>query len=332
MKSLTLRSLRIFEAAASAGNFSRAAELLELTQPAISLQIKQLEEEVGTALFDKQARPVALTDAGREFLRHARAILAQVRNAEDAMATLEGSFRGQLHLGVVSTAHYFAPTLLMNFRRRFPEVRMKLTVGTRDEILSMLGDHRLDIAIAGYPPAQAEVEADAFARHPHCIVASPDHPLAQARAIDWQELANEPFLFREVGSATRQFLEHLLQSRSIQVNVSTEFQGTETIKHAVMAGMGITFVSAHSIQIELLARRMVILDVIDMPKLLDWCVLTRRDTPLSSVNQAFKEFVMAEASSLIHCVSSPPNGESGCETGPPQTKSLLSRAPSAATH
>jgi len=305
MKSLTLRGLRIFEAAASAGNFSRAAELLELTQPAVSLQIKQLEEEVGTPLFDKQARPIVLTDAGREFLRHARTILAQVRTAEDALASLEGSFKGQLHLGVVSTGHYFAPVLLAAFRRKFPEVRMKLTLGTRDEILAMLGDHRLDIAIAGYPPAQADVEAEAFARHPHCIVAAPDHPLAGASRIEWDELAGEPFLFREAGSATRQFLEHLLQSRSIHVNVSTEFEGTETIKQAVMAGLGITFVSAHAIQTELMANRMVILDVIDMPKLLDWCILTRRDSLLSPVKQAFREFVLAEGVALTQCISAP---------------------------
>ncbi|MFZ2987592.1 LysR substrate-binding domain-containing protein [Ideonella sp.] len=305
MKSLTIRGLRIFEAAASTGNFSRAAELLNLTQPAISVQIKTLEDEVGTPLFDKNARPIALTDAGREFLRHARVILAQVRTAEDAMATLEGTFRGQLHLGVVSTANYFAPKLMMAFRRIYPDVRLKLSVGKRDEILAMLNDHRLDIAIAGYPPAHADIDAEAFARHPHCIVASASHPLRDERHIDWSALIDEPFLFREAGSATRQFFEHLLQCRSIQVHVSSEFQGTETIKQAVMAGMGLTFISAHAVQTELEASCMAILDVIDMPKMLDWCVLTRRDAPLSAVSQAFKDFVMAEGEALTRCVSQP---------------------------
>lgn len=301
MKSLTFRSLRTFETAASCRSFSRAAEVLNLTQPAVSMQIRQLEDEVGLPLFDKQARPLTLTDAGREFLGHARAILALVRAAEDGLAGLGGDLRGQLQLGVVSTAHYFAPLLMTEFRDRHPGVRLKLLVEPRETILAMLSEHRLDIAISGYPPSEADVEAIAFARHPHCIVAAANHPLASRRQIDWRDLSNEPFLFREAGSATRQFLEHLLQSRSLRVNVTVELQGNETMKHAVMAGMGISFMSAHAFQVELAAKRIAVLDVVEMPKVLDWCLIHRRDTLLTGINAAFRDFVVEHGARLTQC-------------------------------
>lgn len=301
MKSLTFRGLRVFEAAASCASFSRAAEVLGLSQPAVSMQIRQLEEEVGVALFDKQSRPLALTDAGRELLSHARVILAQVRAAEDALATLNGTVSGQLHLGVVSTAHYFAPLLMTAFLERHPDVRMKLSVAPRDAVLAMLQEHRIDLAIAGYPPTHAEVEAEAFARHPHCVVASPQHRLVGQRDIAWEALAHEPFLFREVGSSTRQFLEHLLQSHSLRVNAAIELQGNETIKAGVMAGMGVSFMSAHAFQVELEAGRMAVLDVQGMPKLLDWCLLHRRDAPPKAVAAAFRDFVLAEGLRLTAC-------------------------------
>jgi LysR family transcriptional regulator, low CO2-responsive transcriptional regulator len=301
MKNFTLRGLRIFEVAATCESYSRAAEVLELSQPAVSMQVRQFEEEVGVRLFEKHARGVALTDAGRALLVHARDILARVRVAEDAMASLQGVFRGQLHLGVISPAHYFAPWLMQAFRSLYPDVRMKLTVAARDELLAALQEHRLDVAIAGFPPAHAAIEAETFARHPHCIVAAAGHRLAGRRAITWEELRDEPFVYREAGSATRQFLEHLLQSRKLQVNVTTELQGNETIKQAVMAGMGISFMSAHAIQVELAAERIVVLDVEGMPKMLDWCLLHRRDAPLSGVNLLFRNFVLDRGAEVTAC-------------------------------
>jgi DNA-binding transcriptional LysR family regulator len=305
VKNLAFRSLRAFEAVASTGSFTRAAELLEISQSAVSQQIRQLDQEVGAPMFDTQARPVALTDAGREMLRHARVILAQVRIAEDAVASLDSGLRGQLHLGVVATANYFAPSLLMAFLRRFPDVCVRMTVDSRDNILAMLTDHRIDLAIAGYPPATADIEAEAFARHPHVLVAAADHPLVGVRGVSWETLRNEPFLFREIGSATRQFLEHLLEVNGLQVATSIELQGNETIKQGVMAGMGITFMSAHAVQVEVAARRMAILDVEGMPRMLDWCVLTRRGLPLPLVVNSLRDFLLEQGHAIARCIASP---------------------------
>ncbi|ACB34481.1 transcriptional regulator, LysR family [Leptothrix cholodnii SP-6] len=311
MKDFNLRHLRIFETIASCGSFSRAAEQLGMSQPAVSMQLRQLETDLGTLLFERPQRQ-RLTDAGQDLLQHARVILAQVRATEDAMAVHEAEAsgasaagargpRGLLHLGVVSTAHYFAPRLLSEFHRRHPEVRLKLTVAKRSEVLAMLQEHRLDIAITGYPPSEADLEAASFARHPHCIVAHPGHALARRRGLAWADLRDEEFIFREGGSATRQFLEHLLQSQSIQIKRGMELAGNETIKQAVMCGMGISFLSAHTFQVELGAGLMAVLDVQGMPKLIDWCFVQRRDTLLTGANAAFRQFVFEEGATLAAC-------------------------------
>src|SRR6218665_1690839 len=304
IKHWNLRQLRLFEAVALHLSYSRAAQQMNLTQPAVSMQVQQLETELGLQLLVKPGRRPGLSRAGEEMLRQPRRILNQVRMAEEAMAAYhqtEGGSGGLLHLGVVPTAHYFAPALLMAFARQWPGVKFKLTVDRRDQILSMLREHQLDLAIAGYPPSEADVEAETFAQHPHCIVAAASHPLAPQRRIRWDALRDESFIFREPGSATRQFFEHLLQAQALQVKVSMELSGNETIKQAVMAGMGISFLSAHTFQIELQAARLAVLDLQDMPKMLDWCLLNRRDSTLSGVNGAFKAFVLEQGSDLAQC-------------------------------
>ena len=304
LKNLTLRQLRLFEAVASHLNYSRAAEQMNVTQPAVSMQLQQLENDLGLQLLVKQGRRITLSQAGEEMLRHARRILNLVQIAEEAVAAFyqaQGSGGGLLHVGVVPTAHYFAPKLLMAFAKEWPGLQFKLTVDRRDAILSMLQEHQLDVAIAGYPPSEADVEAETFAQHPHCIVAAADHPLARKRRIHWDALKDEPFIFREPRSATRQFFEHLVQAQSLQVKVSMELSGNETIKQAVMAGMGISFLSAHTFQIELEAGRLAVLHLDDMPKMLDWCFLHRRDSLLAGVNGAFKDFVLTHGARFAHC-------------------------------
>lgn len=304
LKNLTLRQLRLFEAVASNLSYSRAAEQMNLTQPAISMQMQQLETELGLQLLVKTGKRVSLSQAGEEMLRQTRRILNQVLIAEEAMAAFhvpEGTKGGLLHLGVVPTAHYFAPALLMAFAEHWPGVKFKLTVDRREKILAMLQEHQLDVAIAGYPPSEADVEAETFAQNPHCIVAAANHPLAKKRRIHWNALHDEPFIFREPGSATRQFFEHLLQAQSLQVKVSMELSGNETIKQAVMAGMGISFLSAHTFQIEIEAGKLAVLDMEDMPKMLDWCLLHRRDSNLTGLNGAFRTFVLTQGSGLTKC-------------------------------
>lgn len=301
MRNVTLRSLRIFEAAATTGSFLKAAELINITQSAVSQNIRQLEDEIGSRLFDTHARPIRLTDTGVELLRHTRVILAQFSVAEDALTTLQGAHRGQVHVGVVSPGQYFVPRLLADFRRRYPELRLKLSQGRRDQLLVLLAERQLDLLVGGYPPAEADVQADVFARHPHCIIASPDHPLAGVPDVPWPALRGETFVMREVGSATRAFLEHLLQMQRLQVRADIELQGPEAVKAAVMAGMGISFASAHTFQSELVAGRLVVLKVQDMPKQLDWCVLSRRDTPLTATQMLLRDHILQQGATAASC-------------------------------
>ena len=170
LKNLTLRQLRLFEAVATQLSYSRAAEQMNVTQPAVSMQVQQLEAELGLQLLVKAGKKVSLSQAGEEMLRQARRILNQVSMAEEALGAFhdtEGGRGGLLHLGVVSSAHYFAPALLMAFAEHWPGVKFKLTVDRRETILAMLQDHQLDVAIAGYPPSEADVEAETFAQNPH---------------------------------------------------------------------------------------------------------------------------------------------------------------------
>ena len=301
MKNLSLRQLRVFDALAETLSHSAAAERLGITQPAVSMLMRQLEADAGLPLIVRRGRRMDLTAAGTMLLQHARAILEHARRIEETLASMQVGTRGHLHLGVVPTANYFAPRVLMEFQRQLPGVTFKLSVGPRDEILAMLKDHRIDLAIGGHPPAEVDLEAEAFARHPHCIVCAPEHPLAAVRNVSWSDLRGEPFIFREGGSATRLFLEHLLQSQSLQVNVTMELAGNETVKQAVIAGMGISSVSAHIVQTELAAGLVSILKVEGMPKWLDWCILNWRDRPLSSTQQAFRSFVLDQGARYAEC-------------------------------
>ena len=304
LKNLTLRQLRIYESVATLLNYSRAAQQMNLSQPAVSMQVRQLESELGLQLLVKTGKKVTLSQAGEEMLRQTRRILNQIHVAQEAVSAFQlpaGARGGVLHLGVVPTAHYFAPKLLMAFAKQWPGVKFKLTVDRRDTILGMLNDHQLDLAIGSYPPSEADLEAQTFAQHPHCIVAAAGHPLARKRRLAWAALKDEPFIFREPHSATRQFFEHLLQAQSLQVNVSMELSGNETIKQAVMAGMGISFLSAHTFQVEQAAGLLAVLHLEGMPKMLDWCLLHRRDSILSGVNGAFRDFVLKHGAGLARC-------------------------------
>lgn len=302
MKDISLRHWRSFEAAAAFGSFSRAADALDVTQPAVSMQIKQLEDSVGLPLFDKQARPMMLTPAGHVLVRHARAILAEVRVAEDAVLSLASGLQGWLNLGLVMPANYFGPALLKAFARRHPQLKVRITVDKRDALLAQLGEYRLDMAITGYPPAEADVEALTFAHHPHVFVVNAEHALALRDKVAWNEIAQEPVVLREAGSATRQFMEHLLQARSLRPPVAAELQGNETVKQAVMSGLGLSLLSAHAIQVELEARRLAVLQLPDMPKRLDWCIVHRRDRTLSPAALTLRDFLVAEGPALTACL------------------------------
>ena len=299
MKNATLRQFKIFEAVARHLSFSRAAEELHLTQPAVSMQVQALEDMAGLPLTEQTGKKVRLTAAGEELARQARRIAEQLREAGEALAALKGVEAGRLKIGVVSTAKYFAPSLLAEFRRRHPGVELQLTVNNRGTIVRHLADNDIDLAIMGTPPNEFETVAKIFAEHPLVFIAAPDHPLAGKRSIDPKRLAEETLLIREPGSGTRGALERFLDEHQVPAGATMELGSNETIKQAVMAGLGLSFISEHTIGMERSVGRLVVLNIRDTPVKRQWRLVYRTDKRLMPAASAFVQFMDSEGSRLI---------------------------------
>jgi DNA-binding transcriptional LysR family regulator len=299
MRHVTLRQLRVFESVARHLSFSRAADELHLTQPAVSMQVKSLEEQAELPLFEQIGKRIHLTDAGRELYARSHAIARELAAAEESLAAMRGLTRGQLTIALVSTAKYFAPPLLGRFLKAHPGVTLKLDVENREKVIAALAANEVDLAIMGRPPQNLETVAEPFAEHPHVIIAAPTHPLAGKRRIALERVATEPFIIREPGSGTRGLLERLFADRGLTLNVSMEMASNETIKQAVLAEMGLSFLSLHTIGLELETGRLAVLDVVGLPVVRNWHVVHLAQKRLSPVAQALKAFLLSEGASHL---------------------------------
>jgi len=311
----TQRQLRVFEAVARHLSFSRAAEEMFLSQPAVSTLVKQLEGHAGLPLFEQLGKKVYLTAAGAELLVHARAILAQLREAEEAMAQLKGVAGGTLNVAVISAGDYFFPRVLAEFQRRVPGVTLNLSVFNRAELLQQLANNLTDLAVMVRPPEDLDTENHSFAPHPYVIVAAPDHPLARRERIPMAVLAQEPFVMRERGSDTWLSMHEAFGRAFARLRIAMEIRSTETIKQAVIAGMGVAFLSAHTIAMERRLGQLVVLDVVGFPVRLDWFVVHRRNKRLPAVAQAFKDFLLQDGAALIDALFRPA-GKAGAVPAP----------------
>jgi len=299
LRHITLRQLKVFEAVARHLSFSRAAEELHLTQPAVSMQVKSLEAQAGLPLFEQVGKKIHLTEAGAEVARFALEVHSGLKDCEDTLAAIRGVSGGRLHLAVVSTAKYFAPRLLSEFSRRHPGVTVKLSVTNREQVIGELQANQVDLAIMGRPPRGLDVDATAFAKHPHGIIASPEHPLARKRSLELSRLAGENFLIREPGSGTRMSMERVFADHKVKLASSMELASNETIKQAVMAGMGLAFLSLHTVGLELAAGKLARLDVRGTPVTRDWHVVARKGKRLSPLAESFRAFLATDGAKLI---------------------------------
>jgi DNA-binding transcriptional LysR family regulator len=299
LKRVTLRQLRIWSLVAEHLSFSRAARELHLTQPAISIQVKQLQESAGVPLFEQIGKKLHLTEAGRELARCAASVTELLRAAEETLAMHGGITGGLVRIGVVSTAKYFAPSMLAAFTRIHPDVRINLSVANREEVIRLLADNAIDLAIMGRPPKGLSTSAEPFARHPLVVIAPAHHRLAGRRNVPLRELAQESFLMREPGSGTRMSMEKTFEDRGVPYRVGMEISSNETIKQAVMAGLGVSLLSIHTVGLELGAGRLVVLDVAGLPIMRDWYVIHLRDKRLTPVATALKEFLLANGARII---------------------------------
>jgi DNA-binding transcriptional LysR family regulator len=299
MKHATLRQLEIFSAVADRMSFSRAAEALHLTQPAVSAQIKALEGHAGLPLFERIGRRLQLTAAGDELVSYARRIAALFREADDAMSQLKGGGRGKLNVAVISAGDYFFPRLLAEFARRHPGVTLNLAVHNRETLLRQLADNLTDLAVMVRPPDDALTERVAFAPHAYVIVAAPGHPLAGKRAISRERLLQEPFIVREPGSDTYRSMQDAFGPDAGRIRAAMEIASNETIKQAVIAGMGLSFLSSHAIALDVQAGNLAILDVVGFPAWRHWYVVHHAGKRLPPVAVAFREFLLADGARLI---------------------------------
>ncbi len=299
MKNATLRQLKVFEAVARLLSFSRAAEELHLTQPAVSTQVRKLEEHAGNALFEQFGKKIYLTAAGTELLQISRGIIQQFEAAESAMTQLKGVSGGKLNVGVISAGDYFFPRMLVDFAGRHRGVTLNLTVHNRAGLLTHIAENLTDLAIMVRPPTDMDTVNEAFAPHPYVIVAAPGHRLVGAKDILVADVIREPFIVREKGSDTWNSMRDAFGGDLAQLNIAMEVASTETIKQAVIAGMGVSFLSAHTVSRELASGSLKILHVQDFPVMLHWYVVHRRSKRLPPVAQAFRDFLLSDGQSLI---------------------------------
>ena len=299
MRRYTLRQLDTFLEVARQLSVSRAAELLHVTQPAVSMQIRQLEEVVGMALYEQAGRKIRLTDAGLDFEAYAIGAVAQLKQLDDAMAQRRGLKKGRVPLAIVSTAKYFVPMLLVKFRKRFPDIEISLQIHNRENIMKLLARNEIDLVVMGRAPDSLDCVATAFATNPLGVVSAPEHPLSRRRGAPLSILDGQEFVVREMGSGTRHAMERLFVENAIEPRIVMEMPSNETIKQAVMAGMGLSFLSLRAIRHELASGHLVLLDIAGLPLVRHWHITHLASKRLSPPAREFKSFLIEEAGPLI---------------------------------
>ena len=292
MKNATFRQLRVFSEVARHLSFAQAAQSLNLTPPAVTMQVRELEKHIGMPLFDRTGRTVTLTTVGEYMLVYARKMLSTLKDAEDAAARLQKLEVGQLTIGMVSNAKYFVPHLLAEFRQDHEGIDIKLVVGNRDQLVKMLLANEVDIAIMGRPPKDMATRAEPFAAQPHVFVAPLKNPLASRGRLPASALRGQPFIVRERGSGTRAAMERFFRQANVEPRLIMEMTSNETIKQAVMADMGLSFLSLHTMGLELDNRLIAILDVEGAPVVRAWNVVHMLSKLLSPAAEAFRYFVL----------------------------------------
>lgn len=304
MERWTLQQFRIFESVARHRSYTRAAEELHLTQPAVYIQVRRLEESVGLPLFETMGRRIVPTRTGEATQAAATEVLGRLRQLSATVAELKGTIGGPLRIGVVSSAKYFIPEVLAKFLRRHPEVQPQLTVANRAAILERLAERRDDFCIMGQVPEGMDLEAHAVRDNLLVPVAPVSHPLAGHRSVPLEALAAEPFLMREPGSGTRDAVERTMAEHGLKVTASMELGSTEAIKRTVIAGLGVSVLSLSSLDFELDSGRLVVLRVDGFPLRRTWFAVHAKSKRLGPTADAFLSQLMQDGEEMRRRIAS----------------------------
>lgn len=291
----TLHQLKVFEATARHGSFTRAAEELYLTQPTVSIQVKQLTKAVGLPLFEQIGKRLFLTQAGQKLLSTCQEIFQGLEQFEMSVADIKGMKQGQLKLAVITTAKYFVPRLLGPFCKRYPGIDISLKVTNHQRLQESMAANEDDLYIISQTPSQPDLKIHPFLENPLIVLAPTAHPLARKKNIPLEALNNEPFIMREPGSGTRVAVQKLFEENDINVKVSLELGSNEAIKQAIAGGLGISVLSQHTIISEGTTGEFAILDVQGFPIERHWYVANLAGKQLSVVAETFLQFLLEES-------------------------------------
>lgn len=294
----TLQQLKLFEAVLRNASYTKAAEELHLSQPAVSIQVKRLENQVDMPLFEVVGKKIFPTAAGNTIYQASCDIFARIDEMKNSVETLKGVVRGQLQLSVVSTTKYFLPHLLGRFLNDYPEVEPKLTFTNRATVMHALHENEGDFVVMGQISEDERYDSYPFLENILVVIAHPDHPLANKNNITIKELVKERILEREVGSGTRMVFDSILEKNNLKIEPYMELSSSEAIKQGVMAGLGIAVVSSHSIPLELAANRLVVLDVEGFPIKRRWYAVHLKGKQLSLVARTFLDYILTDSNTM----------------------------------
>lgn len=294
LQRITLRQLQVFCSLCGTLSYSRTAEEMALTQPAVSLQMRQLEELVGQPLFEYVGRKLYLTDAANSLLAASGDIFNRLEILDMQLSALQGTLHGELRLAVASSIQYLTPHLLAAFRQRHPEVSFRLEVCTRAEVIRRLRDNLDDVVLMGMVPADRALDFFPFLNNPVIAVAAPDHPLVGRQALALAELESQMVLLREVGSGVRKACDEFFQQKRVHLQQMMQMGSEETVVQSAIAGLGIGLVSAHSAAPWVQNGQLARLDFVDLPLFRSWCAVHARGKRLSPVAEAFLAFLRDE--------------------------------------
>ncbi|SMS12965.1 regulatory protein LysR [Pseudomonas viridiflava] len=299
---MTLRQLRIFNEVCDLRSYSRAAEEVALTQPAVSLQIRQLEELVGQPLFEYVGKKLYLTEAAQALQAASKDIFGRLENLDMQLSDMQGSLQGQLKLAIESSCKYFVPHLFAAFKRHYPEVSLNLTVVNRALVIRRLSDNRDDLVIISMVPQDMGLEFLPFLNNPIVAVAPPDHPLCSHTSLNLRDLEPWPLLTREPGSGTRRACEEYFKEKRVHFTQTSEVSSSEAQRECVVAGLGLAMLTRHAVCQELATGALVELPVAELPLYRSWCVVQGRDKRLSPVAHAFLAFIRSERAQISQLV------------------------------
>jgi len=296
---LTFRQLKVFESVVRHLNYTNAAKELHLSQPAVSMQIKQLEEQTNMPLIEKIGKKLYLTEVGQEMYNYARSTLQQLLDLEETIAQMKTLQQGHLKLAVASTANHFVIRLLARFAKDYPKISISLDVTNRSLLLELLEKNECDLVIMGRPPEGRNLTALPFLENPLVVVSYPDHYLAKKKLVSLQELSLEEFVVREQGSGTRSAAERFFSDHNLEFKTKMDMSNNHAIKHAAEEGLGLAIVSLHTLELELKAKTLKIVNAEGFPIYRHWYVVQREGKRLSPIATVFKDFIMQRTDQII---------------------------------